>query len=221
MAADAGWEALEAGLKLVVMITEGIPVKDMVKLCVEAERVGARILGPNCPGFIVPGACKLGIISGEITKPGPVGVVSRSGTLTYEIMYGLTRAGLGQSACIGIGGDPVAGTGFMDCLKLFEADPKTKAVAMIGEIGGSAEEEAAAFVKKHMSKPVVAFIAGKTAPPGKRMGHAGAIVSGGVGTAESKVAALEAAGIKVGDTPEDVVTHIAASLSKRKARRRK
>jgi len=204
-AADAVCEAVAAGIDFVVCITEGIPVQDMQRVLPFVRERGARLVGPNCPGLIVPGESKMGILPGNIVTPGPVGVVSRSGTLTYEVVYQLTTAGIGQSACIGIGGDPLIGTRFVDVLQLFEADPKTEAVILIGEIGGTDEEEAAAFAKSSMSKPVVAFIAGRTAPPGRRMGHAGAIVSGGSGTAADKVAALEAAGVRVAATPAAIV----------------
>jgi len=203
-AADAILEAAHASIRLVVAITEGIPVMDVVPVMKEVQAMGVRVIGPNCPGLISPGLSKVGILPGEIHLPGPVGVVSRSGTLTYEMVYQLTRSGIGQSTCIGIGGDPVIGTRFLDVLQLFEADPDTKAVVMIGEIGGTAEEEAARYVKESMTKPVVGFIAGRTAPPGKRMGHAGAIISSGRGTAEEKIAALEAAGIPVARIPSEV-----------------
>ncbi len=203
-AADAVLEAAHAGVKLVVAITEGIPVLDMIPVVHELKEMGVRLIGPNCPGLISPGKSKVGILPGEIHTPGNVGVVSRSGTLTYEMVYQLTRNGIGQSTCIGIGGDPVIGTQFIDTLELFEADPETKAVVMIGEIGGTAEEEAAAYISKNMSKPVVGFIAGRTAPPGKRMGHAGAIISGGQGTAEDKTKTLEGHGIQVARIPSEV-----------------
>lgn len=201
---DAVYEAINAGIELVVIITEGVPVADMNKVYKYAADKGARFVGPNCPGLISPGKTKVGIMPGNIHIPGPIGVVSRSGTLTYEVVYNLTRADLGQTTCVGIGGDPVIGTDFIDCLECFEADPETKGIVLIGEIGGDAEEQAAQFKVDSMSKPVVSFIAGRTAPPGKRMGHAGAIISGGSGTAEGKREALEAAGIAVADTPSQI-----------------
>jgi succinyl-CoA synthetase alpha subunit len=204
-AADAIMEAASAGIEFVVAITEGVPVLDMTKVYAFVKDRGVRLLGPNCPGLISPGKSKVGILPGQIVKPGPIGVVSRSGTLTYEIVYQLTTAGLGQTTCVGIGGDPINGTSFIDCLRAFEADPETEAVVMMGEIGGTDEQEAAAFVKQHMTKPVVGFIAGQTAPPGRRMGHAGAIISGSAGTAAEKIQAFEDNGIGVMRKPSDVV----------------
>jgi succinyl-CoA synthetase alpha subunit len=198
---------------LVVAITEGVPVLDMTKVYPFVKEKGVRLLGPNCPGLISPGKAKVGIIPGRICTPGPVGVVSRSGTLTYEIVYQLTRAGIGQTTCVGIGGDPINGTNFIDCLAAFEKDPDTKAVCMMGEIGGTDEQDAAEYVKKHMKKPVVGFIAGQTAPPGRRMGHAGAIISGSTGTAAEKIAAFEAAGMGVAKRPKDFVELIKARLN--------
>jgi succinyl-CoA synthetase alpha subunit len=211
-AADAIMEAAAAGVQLVVCITEGVPVLDMTKVYPFVKEQGVRLIGPNCPGLITPGESKVGIIPGRICMPGPVGVVSRSGTLTYEIVYQLTRAGIGQSTCVGIGGDPINGTNFIDCLEAFEKDPKTKAIAMMGEIGGTDEQEAAEFVKKHMKKPVVGFIAGQTAPPGRRMGHAGAIISGSSGTAAEKLEAFAAAGMGIAKRPMDFVELIRARL---------
>lgn len=211
-AADSIMEAVDADLDLVICITEGIPVLDMVKVKRFMEGKRTRLIGPNCPGVITPGACKIGIMPAHIHKPGRIGVLSRSGTLTYEAVGQLTALGLGQSTCVGIGGDPVNGTNFIDVLKMFNEDPDTDAVIMIGEIGGSAEEEAAEYIKKHFKKPVTAFIAGAAAPAGKRMGHAGAIISGGKGTAEAKFAALEAAGCKIARSPADMGTTLKSML---------
>ncbi len=212
-AADAIMEAAAAGVKFIVCITEGVPVLDMTKVYPYVKEHGARLLGPNCPGLITPGQSKVGIIPGRICAPGNVGVVSRSGTLTYEVVNALTKAGIGQSTCVGIGGDPINGTNFIDCLAAFEKDPNTKAVAMMGEIGGTDEQEAATFIKEHMTKPVVGFIAGQTAPPGRRMGHAGAIISGSAGTAAEKIDAFKAAGMGVAQRPVDFVELIKARLN--------
>ncbi len=203
-ATDAIFEAADAGIPLIVCITEGIPVQDMMRVRNYIDQKGVRLVGPNCPGLLTPGEAKVGIIPGNIAIPGNIGVVSRSGTLTYEVMYALMLAGKGVSTCVGIGGDPINGTNFIDCLDMFETDPYTEKVVLIGEIGGTDEEKAADFIADHLSKPVVSFIAGQTAPPGKRMGHAGAIVEGGSGLAAEKVAALERAGVKVARHPEEI-----------------
>lgn len=213
-AADAIMEAAEAGVELIVCVTEGIPVNDMVDAKRYLESRPSRLVGPNCPGVITPGECKIGIMPGYIHAPGKVGVISRSGTLTYEAVYQLTNLGLGQTTALGIGGDPVNGSSFVDMLRLFEADPATEGVLMIGEIGGSAEEEAAEYVRTGMTKPVAGFIAGVSAPPGKRMGHAGAIIAGGQGTAQSKIEAFRRAGIEIASTPSDMGVAMAAALGK-------
>jgi succinyl-CoA synthetase alpha subunit len=210
-AADAILEAADAGLPLVVCITEGVPTQDMIRTCAYLDQKGTRLIGPNCPGLITPGESKVGIMPGAIHKPGPVGVVSRSGTLTYEVVYALTLRGIGQSTCVGIGGDPIIGSNFINILTLFEDDPLTEQVVLIGEIGGNDEERAAEFIATKMSKPVTAFIAGRTAPPGKRMGHAGAIIQGGSGLAADKIAALEAVGVQVAKHPEQIPDLVAAN----------
>jgi succinyl-CoA synthetase alpha subunit len=214
--ADAILEAMDSGIQVVIGITEGVPVLDMVRVYDVLGRSSSRLIGPNCPGLITPEECKIGIMPGYIHKKGPVGVMSRSGTLTYEAVWQLTGLGLGQSTCVGLGGDPIVGTSFIDLLKLYEADPATEAIMLIGEIGGTAEEEAARFVREHVTKPVAAFIAGRAAPPGKRMGHAGAIISGGKGTAAEKVAALEAAGIEVAESPADMGTAVQRAIARKR-----
>ncbi len=213
-AVDAIYEAADAGVDLIVAITEGVPVLDMTKAVAFVRDHGARLLGPNCPGLISPGKCKVGILPGQIVEPGRIGLVSRSGTLTYEVIHHLTGNGLGQSTCIGIGGDPIIGTTFIDALELFEADDETEAVVMIGEIGGTDEQEAAAWVEREMSKPVVGFIAGQTAPPGRRMGHAGAIIAGSEGTAAEKMAAFREHGIGVAERPADIVGLVKEALGR-------
>jgi succinyl-CoA synthetase alpha subunit len=214
--ADAILEAADAGIKTIVAVTEGTPVLDMARAYDVVRQSGSTLVGPNCPGVITPDECKIGIMPGYIHKAGPVGVMSRSGTLTYEAVWQLTSLGLGQSTCVGLGGDPIVGTSFVDLLALFQADPATDAILMMGEIGGTAEEAAAAYVRQHVTKPVAAFIAGRTAPPGKRMGHAGAIISGGKGTAAEKIAALEAAGIEVAQSPADMGAAMQRAIARKR-----
>ena len=214
--ADAILEAVDAGIKTVIAITEGVPVLDMARVYEIVRRSDSVLIGPNCPGVITPEECKIGIMPGYIHRKGPVGLMSRSGTLTYEAVFQLSGLGLGQSTCVGLGGDPIVGTSFIDLFRMFQADPATEAILMMGEIGGTAEEEAAAFVKEHVTKPVAAFIAGRAAPPGTRMGHAGAIISGGKGTAAEKVAALEAAGIEVAESPADMGAAMQRAIAKKR-----